>query len=102
MPDFHDESTGPELLTPASGDLSEEGVLEEEDDTPEDDTTAEGEPEADEPEEDEPEADEPGAEADEPAAQVPASASDGSDFVSAVTAAAIGRASCRERVCPYV
>src|SRR3546814_15721576 len=88
MPDFHDESTGPELLTPASGDLSEEGALEEEDDTPEDDTTAEGEPEADEPEEDEPEADEPGAEADEPAAQVPASASDGSDFVWAVHAAA--------------
>src|SRR3546814_4930241 len=35
MPDVHDEATGPELLTPASGDLSEEGALEEEDDTPE-------------------------------------------------------------------
>src|SRR3546814_9147054 len=28
MPDVHDEATGPELLTPASGDLSEEGALE--------------------------------------------------------------------------
>src|SRR3546814_6161264 len=41
MPDVHDEATGPELLTPASGDLSEEGALEEEADTPEDDRSEE-------------------------------------------------------------
>src|SRR3546814_13117210 len=34
MPAVHDEAPGPELLTPASGDLSEEGALEEADDPP--------------------------------------------------------------------
>src|SRR3546814_20282092 len=88
MPDVHDEATGPELLTPASGDLSEEGALEEEDDTPDDDTTAEGEPEEDGPEEDDPASGGRGASEDEPAAKVPASARDSREFGWAGRAAA--------------